>query len=565
MELDREQLLATFAGEAEDILTEMEETLVGLEEHPDDERLSSIFRGAHTLKGASAALGFSGMLDLSHVLEDVLEALLERRLPVADEQVSLLLEVVDRLREMLEVARAGKEDPPSGPESLLERLRAFGATAREREALPRRGAPEAEPEEALAGGRRGRSLRVDVEKLDRIATLTGELAIARGRLAQVLLTGTKEEALEVHLEADRLHEELREEVMRVRMVPVGPLFRQHLRTVRDLSRQERKWARLVLEGEDVEVDTALVEGLREPLLHLVRNAVDHGLEVPEERKAAGKEPCGTLVLRAFHEPGSLVVQLSDDGRGLRYDRLKQKARALGLEPERMPVEELAELVFLPGLSTADTVTEVSGRGVGMDVVRRGLESLRGQVTLRSEEGQGTTVTLRVPLTLATIQGFAVGVGEETYVLPLEAVQECLELPTERSGQPGCGVLNLRDRVLPYLRLRDVLGVEGPGSGRESVVVLGHGGGRAGLVVDTLYGEGQHVLKPLGRLFRGLPGVSGSTILGSGRVGLVLDVPSLLRTALRQLSHLRGLQEREPCSRSSPSPGSFSSASASSSS
>jgi len=533
LDLDRESLLATFAEEAEEILTDMEETLVGLEEHPDDERLRSIFRGAHTLKGASAALGFDGLLELSHVLEDVLEVLLERRLPVADGQVSLLLEVVDRLRVLVAAARAGQEEPPAGPEALLERLRAFGTLAREREALPRVVVREAEVEEAPAGGRRGHTLRVDVEKLDRIATLTGELAIARGRLAQVLLTGTKQEALEVHLEADRLHEELREEVMRVRMVPVGPLFRQQLRTVRDLSRQERKGARVVLEGEDVEVDTALVEGLREPLLHLVRNAVDHGLETPEERKAAGKEPCGTLVLRAFHEPGSLVVQLSDDGRGLRHERLKEKARALGLEPERMTVEELEELVFLPGLSTADTVTEVSGRGVGMDVVRRGVESMRGQVTLCSVEGQGTTVTLRVPLTLATIQGFAVGVGGETYVLPLEAVQECLELQAERCGQAGGGVLNLRGRVLPYLRLRDVLGVEAPGPGRESVVVLGHGGGRAGLVVDTLHGEGQHVLKPLGRLFRDVPGVSGSTILGSGQVGLVLDVPTLLRAAIRQ--------------------------------
>ncbi len=533
MDFDRERLLATFAEEAEEILTEMEETLVGLETHPDEERMRSIFRGAHTLKGAASAMGFSGMTDLSHVLEDVLEALLERRLPVDDEQVSLLLEVVDRLRELVKAARAGAEEPGEGHASLLERLRAFGATARERQALPYLSAEPAEAEEAPVAGRRGRSLRVDVEKLDRIATLTGELAIARGRLAQALATGSAQEALELHLEADRLHEELRDEVMRVRMVPVGPLFRQQLRTVRDLARRERKWVRLVLEGEDVEVDTALVEGLREPLLHLVRNAVDHGLELPEARRAGGKEACGTLVLRAFHEPGSLVVELSDDGRGLRHDRLREKARALGLEPERMTVEELEELVFLPGLSTAEQVTEVSGRGVGMDVVRRGVEGLRGMVTLRSEEGKGTTVTLRVPLTLATIQGFSVGVGEETYVLPLDAVRECLELPVERVGQPGGGVLNLRGRVLPYLRLRDVLGVEGPGPGRESVVVLGQGGSRAGLVVDVLYGEGQHVLKPLGRLFRNLPGVSGSTILGSGRVGLVLDVPGLLRAALRQ--------------------------------
>ncbi|WP_257451164.1 chemotaxis protein CheA [Archangium lipolyticum] len=541
MDLDREQLLATFAEESGELLTEMEQQLLALETHPDEEGLMAIFRGAHTVKGAAGALGFSAMADVAHVVEDVLEVVQERRLPVSDEQVSLLLESVDQLREMLQGALVGREGPLEGHESLLERLRACSAALRQQarpSVSPAGPVEEAGVEESHTGGRRGRTLRVDLEKLDRIATLTGELAIARTRLAQVLSTGTVEEALEVHREADRLHEELREEVMRVRMVPVGPLFRQHLRTVRDLARTERKWARLALKGEDVEVDTALVDGLREPLLHLVRNAVDHGLETPDERRAAGKEACGTLVLRAFHEPGSLVVELSDDGRGLRYDRLREKARGLGLEPERMTVEELEELVFLPGLSTADAVTEVSGRGVGMDVVRRSVEMLRGMVTLRSEEGRGTTVTLRVPLTLATIQGFSVGVGEETYVLPLEAVRECLELPAERCGQPGGGVLNLRGRSLPYLRLREVLGVEGPGPARENVVVLGHGGGRAGLVVDALHGEGQCVLKPLGRLFRHVPGVSGSTILGSGRVGLVLDVPTLLRMAVRQRTAAR---------------------------
>jgi two-component system chemotaxis sensor kinase CheA len=229
----------------------------------------------------------------------------------------------------------------------------------------------------------------------------------------------------------------------------------------------------------------------------------------------------------------MVVQLSDDGRGLGYERLREKARTLGRDVERMTEAELGELVFVPGLSTAETVTEVSGRGMGMDVVRRAVGALRGTVTLHSEEGRGTTVTVRVPLTLATIQGFAVGVGEETYVLPLETVQECLDLPTEQHGQPGRGVLNLRGQALPFLRLREVLGVEGPRPERESVVVLAHGAGRAGMVVDELYGEGQRVLKPLDRIFRHLPGVSGSTVLDDGRVGLVLDVPSLLKEAIRR--------------------------------
>lgn len=529
VDIDREQLLATFAEEAGELLSEMEETLVALEEQPDEERLRSIFRGAHTLKGAAVAMGFATMADVAHVLEDVLETLLERRLPAVDEHVTLLLSTVDRLREMVGQLLAGQEPSAQEHAPLVARLTECCEALRQQQAPA--GVYSAPVEEPSLGARRGRTLRVDVEKLDRIATLTGELAIAHTRLAQVLAGGNAEAALEVHREADRLHEELREEVMRVRMVPVGPLFRQHLRTVRDLTRVERKWARLVLEGVDVEVDTALVEGLREPLLHLVRNAVDHGLETPEERRAVGKEACGTLVLRAFHEPGLLVVELSDDGRGLHYEKLRDKARVLGLEPERMTREALEELVFLPGLSTAEAVTEVSGRGVGMDVVRRGLTALRGSVSLRSSEGEGTTVTLRVPLTLATIQGFSVGLGEETYVLPLEAVHECLELPQERGTQEGDGLLNLRGKALPYLRLRDLLGVPGPRPARESIVVLGHGMYQAGLVVDTLHGEGQCVLKPLGRLFRHLSGVSGSTILGSGRVGLVLDVPTLMRAAL----------------------------------
>ena len=528
MNIDRELLLATFAQEAEELLGQMEERLVVLESQRDEAALHAIFRGAHTLKGLAVSLGFTALTEAAHALEDALEALLAGRVALSEEWVTLLLEAVDRLRELTREALSGRGHGSEAGRQVVARLRELGMAAPQGQ-----GPLVAVGEEGPTEVPRGRTLRVDVEKLDRIATLTGELAIARGRLAQVLAEGSLEKAREVHQEADRLYEELQEEVMRVRTVPVGPLFRQHLRTVRDLARGQAKRARLVLEGEEVEVDTALVEGLREPLLHLVRNAVDHGLEAPEARRAAGKPPYGTLVLRAFHEPGALVVELADDGRGLRYERLRERAAALGLPTESLEPEALAELVFHPGLSTAEAVTEVSGRGVGMDVVRRGVEALRGRVSLRSEEGHGTTVTLRLPLTLATLQGFAVGVGEETYVLPVESVRECVELPVEHAGRPGAGVLALRGLALPYLRLRDVFGLEGEPPPRESVVVLESAGRQAGLVVDVLYGDGPRVLKPLGRLFRHLPCVSGSTILGNGRVGLVLDVPSLLREALRQ--------------------------------
>jgi two-component system, chemotaxis family, sensor kinase CheA len=528
MEIDRKLLLESFLEEAGERLSEMEEALLALEEQPREEVLHAIFRCAHTLKGLAASLGFTVLTDFAHGLEDVLEALLERRRSVTGELVTLLLKAVDQQRELVTASVSGLERMPTAARRLLELLETRSGEPGE--------VALAGPAEALMAGaaRHGRTLRVDVEKLDRVVALVGELAIARGQVAQVLSSdgGRREVALEVHREADRLYQELQEEVARMRMVPVGPLFRQHLRTVRDLTQVQHKRARLVLEGEDLEVDTALVEGLREPLLHLVRNAVDHGLESPEERQAAGKDPRGRLVLRAFMETGTLVVQLADDGRGLRRDRLRRKALALGMAAERLSEEELDALVFEPGLSTAEVVTEVSGRGVGMDVVRSGVEALRGTVTFHSEEGRGTTVTLRLPLTLATIQGFTVSVGEEKFILPLEAVRECMALPAERCGQSGSGVLPLEGRALPYLRLRDFLGVPGHPPAREHVIVLQQGERRLGLVVEELWGEGQAVLKPLGRLFRHLPGISGSTILGDGRVGLILDVPTLLRATGR---------------------------------
>jgi two-component system, chemotaxis family, sensor kinase CheA len=279
-----------------------------------------------------------------------------------------------------------------------------------------------------------------------------------------------------------------------------------------------------------------VEAIRDPLTHMVRNAVDHGLEEPEVRRRRGKDPCGRIVLRAFHEAGTIVIQVVDDGVGLPRARIAERAQALGLVPDASQVtdEEIGRLIFEPGLSTSESVTEVSGRGVGMDVVRRNVEALRGSVSVESREGAGTSVTLRLPLTLAIIQGFNVGVAGETYILPLEAVVECVELPAgERGGADGTGVVALRGRPLPYVRLREVFHVEGRPPQRENVVVVQHGPLTAGVAVDTLQGESLAVLKPLGRMFLGLPGISGSTILGDGKVALILDVAGLLRQTLKR--------------------------------
>jgi two-component system, chemotaxis family, sensor kinase CheA len=313
------------------------------------------------------------------------------------------------------------------------------------------------------------------------------------------------------------------------MVPIGPTFRQHTRTVRDLATSSGKQARLEIEGEDVEVDTTVVNLIRDPLTHMLRNAVDHGLETPEKRQAAGKEPCGLIRLKAFHDTGNIVIQISDDGAGLNRARILEKARSRGLATKaELSDSELFRLIFEPGFTTAEKVTDVSGRGVGMDVVRRNIEALRGTVSVESKEGAGTTLTIRLPLTLAIIEGFLVGVGLETYVLPLDVVVECVDLPeSERSITASEGMINLRGKSLPYVRLRHMFGGEIENSVREQIVVVQHHDLRAGFVVDALYGENQIVIKPLGKLFQGLPGVSGSTILGNGRVALILDVPAIV--------------------------------------
>jgi two-component system chemotaxis sensor kinase CheA len=320
-----------------------------------------------------------------------------------------------------------------------------------------------------------------------------------------------------------LQAELQELVMRARMVPVGSLFRQYARTVRDVSVAQGKIAQLVTVGDDVELDTSAVEVLRDPLTHMIRNAVDHGLELPADRVAAGKPAVGRITLEAKHDGGSVVIRVSDDGLGLDRDRIRARA---GSDAESDA--EILELIFAPGFSTSETVTEISGRGVGMDVVRRAVESLRGTLAVDSRPGAGTTFTIRLPLTLAVIDGFGVAVGGETYVVPMDHVVECVELPGDLRHD-GTGVLLLRDEVVPFVRLRHHFGVAGASPDRENVLIVQHEGAKAGLAVDALHGASQTVIKPLGDYFPHVPGVAGSSILGNGRVALILDTPGILRS------------------------------------
>jgi two-component system chemotaxis sensor kinase CheA len=542
MDFNREKILATFRAESEEGLDRTEQCLIAAERNPENpELLDEMFRVAHTLKGNASALNFRELAGFAHVMEDLLETIQKHDLTLSREVISLLLHAVDALRALVPSAVEGNDRLSRSHQEVKEAMASYAKSrlsSVDAAISDQVSSPSAVPGAALPFNARNRTLRVNVDKLDQMLDLTGEIAIAQGRLRRMieeLKTQSGRRLLEVHREVESLHKTLQEKVMGVRLVPVGPLFQQFARSVRDISQSHNKLAQLEIVGGDVEVDTRVLEHLKDPLLHMIRNAVDHGIESPKERHAKGKNPCGCLKLTAFHMAGKIVIQLSDDGAGFNRRRILDRARSLGIliEGEKVSDQELLDLVFKSGFSTAEQVTDLSGRGVGMDVVRRNIELLRGAVQIQSSEGQGTTITIRLPLTLAIIDGFAVVANDETYVIPLETISECVELPSELMSREKTGVINLRGEPLPYVRLREVFGTPNELPARENVVVLHHEGGFAGIAVEKLRGECQAIIKPLHQMFREVPGISGSTILDNGRVALILDVSTLLRDVITE--------------------------------
>jgi len=546
MNFDRIKVVAAFLAESEEALERSEQSLIAAETDPRNlELLDEIFRVAHTIKGNASALDFPELASFAHVMEDLLEAVRKHELAISKEVVSLLLQAVDALRVLIPAAAQGN-DQLSSPHVELKKMmanRAAGHTApadADAKHADDLSSPKAVPGSALPFNSRNRTLRVNIEKLDHMLNLTGEIAIAQGRLRRLideLKTAAGRKLLELQREIESLQKELQDQVMGVRLVPVGPLFQQFARSVRDISQSHQKLARLEIVGGDVEVDTRVLEHLKDPLLHMIRNAVDHGIECPPVRRAKGKQPSGLLRLTAFHKAGNILIQLSDDGAGFNRQRILARAHSLNLLPEGEKIgdQDLLKLVFKAGFSTAEEVTDLSGRGVGMDVVRRNIELLRGTIDIQSVEDQGTTITIRLPLTLAIIDGFSIIANNETYVIPLGMISECLELPADQISREKVGVLNLRGEPLPYIRLREVFGKPDRRPERENVVVVHRDGGYAGIAVETLLGECQAIIKPLNRIFRDVPGLSGSTILDNGRVALILDVSTLLREVVAEQS------------------------------
>jgi two-component system chemotaxis sensor kinase CheA len=406
-----------------------------------------------------------------------------------------------------------------GPRRAAPQQTAAAAPVVEAAGAKPRQAQEARPQQET------RSVRVDADKLDRLINLVGELIIA-GAGANLVARRTQiPELLECTSTLSSLVEEVRDSALQLRMVKIGATFNRFQRVVHDVARELGKDIRLEVSGEDAELDKTVVEKIGDPLTHLVRNAMDHGIEAADVRAARGKPVQGTVALNAYHDSGSIVIEVKDDGGGLKRDRILAKAVERGLvEPGRtLTDKEIFNLIFEPGFSTAEQVTNLSGRGVGMDVVKRNIVALRGSVDIASTEGQGTTVAVRLPLTLAIINGFQVGVGKSVFVIPMEMVEECIEF----REQPGCDWVDLRGQPLPFVRLRERFGVAGAPARRRSIVVVRYGGRKAGLVVDSLLGEFQTVIKPLGKVFAGARFLSGSSILGNGDVALILDMAALL--------------------------------------
>ena len=384
-------------------------------------------------------------------------------------------------------------------------------------------------------------IRVQAAKLDQLIDLVGEMVIASAGANMQARKSGESALVESTSVITMLVEQIRDSALQLRMVQIGETFTRFQRVVRDTSRELGKDIELVITGGDAELDKSVVEKLGDPLMHLVRNALDHGIESPEKRTAKGKPAKGTLRLNAYHESGSIAIEIIDDGAGMNREKILNKAREREIigHNQTLTDSEIFGLIFEPGFSTADKITNISGRGVGLDVVKRNITALRGSVEVESKEGEGSTFRIRLPLTLAIIDGFLVGVGKASYVIPLGTVVECIELSEkDRAETLKHQYINLRGEVLPFVRLREQFDIKERGGKRENIVVVQYAGQKIGLVVDELMGEFQTVIKPLGSIFKHIKGIGGSTILGSGEVALILDVQSLvvLTTAQQNRSH-----------------------------
>lgn len=561
------ELTAMFIAEALDHLGTIEAVVLQLESSSDDRKLlNDIFRPFHTIKGNAGALGVKSVQEFAHKVENLLDLGRSGQLHVGPPEIDAILKSVDLLTTMINDLAPRLAGQPAvdvsaakaGLEAVIGALAQGGGTGPRDAAIPAvgpepppvAGVPAAVPaaaappparatEATVRGGRRmeetgAASVKVDTRKLDNLVDMVGELVIVQSIIsADPALLGLGDERLSRNLaQLRRITGDLQRNAMSMRMVPIRQTFQKMARLVRDLSRNSGKTIDLVLSGEDTELDRKVVEDINDPLMHMVRNSVDHGIETADVRTSRGKAPAGRLSLSAFHEGGSIVIGIADDGGGLDLDRILAKAVAQGLvQPgESLATQEICQLIFRPGFSTAEKVTEISGRGVGMDVVRRNIEALRGRVDIQTVAGQGTTFFIKLPLTLAIVEGLLLRVGAQRFVLPTFSIRESLRPRADQihhvHGVPR--MIRVRDSLMPLVGLGELFHVDGAVQDpAEATVVVIEGDGRPlALLVDQLLGKQEVVIKSLGDGFAHVRGIAGGAILGDGRVGLILDAGGL---------------------------------------
>lgn len=567
MTIDISQFFQVFYEETEEHLAAMESLLLALDiARPDPGQLNAIFRAAHSIKGSAGTFGFKDLAEVTHVLEHLLDRIRRGELLLREDMIDAFLAAGDLLKVLLAAHKGQGEAPVGAADAMCARLSALSAPQAppEEEAYgffePQPEAPAGEeeaygffdeppvspgppsPMAAVQPPAGEASIRVGVAKVDEMINLVGELVITQAMLVEAA-TGLDpvrhERLLDGLAQFERNTRNLQEAVMSIRMMPMATVFSRFPRVVRELSQKLGKRVELRTSGDDTELDKGLIERIVDPLTHLVRNSLDHGIESAAERRAAGKPEAGVITMKAFHQGGNVVIEVGDDGAGLSRPRILAKARERGLPADdRMTDAEVWQLIFEPGFSTAEKVTEISGRGVGMDVVKQNIGALGGRVEIQSAAGSGTCTVVRLPLTLAIIDGMSVAAGPETYVAPLGYVIESLQPEPEMvERRSGAGTLVLvREERLPMVALHEVFGVPDAVTAPEQaiVVVVESDGVRAALLVDAVGGQQPFVVKSLEANYRKVAGISGATIMGDGRVALILDVPALVRMACSAL-------------------------------
>ena len=546
-------ILHDFLIEADELVEQIDHDLVELEDSNEDlELLNKIFRAVHTIKGSSSFLDLKNITSTAHQAEDILNKLRKGEIKVNKHIMDALLQYIDHTKMILDDIKKGNKN--TNVNNIIRELKLIreghtegsAETVKDHE-ISKKGKKKS-PQIKKAAGKIGQTIRVEISRLDSLMNLVGELVLGRNRLVQISSEVAKEsktdndkndhvieQLLETTSQLGLITTELQLAIMKTRMVPIGKVFNKFPRIVRDMCRDLKKEINLVIVGEDTELDKSVIESISDPLMHMIRNALDHGIESPAERKRLGKPVKGKVEMGASHEGNHIVIDIKDDGRGLSPDFLIRKGIEKNLitkeEIARMGKDDILGLIFKPGFSTSDKITNVSGRGVGLDVVRTNIEKLNGIVTIDSEEGKGTVFQLKLPLTLAIIQSLLVDVSSEIFAIPLVSVIETVKIDEkEIHNLEGSEVLNLRENVLSLIRLREIFLLEETFSKDIYVVVIALAEKHIGIVVDRLVGQEEIVIKSLGSYLSGLTGITGGTIMGDGRVRLIVDPSGIMEIA-----------------------------------